>query len=115
MGYEIQRDLVKYFVIDQGLIVDDNEQKVNDGSYMKCLIQDIIPSVENGNKTYSFNADYAFRTLFCKDIYFKNEQEYRIVLPNIKIDVGTCFPAKIQEKIDVISLRDFFAKPYKVN
>lgn len=79
-----------------------------DMEYMKYLVQDTLPKVEKGKTTYSFMAEYAYRVLFCKDIFFKREQEYRIVLPEETIYEGTKYPVKIQENISIQPLDDFF-------
>ena len=55
-----------------------------------------------------FYADYAFRVLFCKDVFFEQEQEYRIVLPNEKIEVGKSCPVQLSADYEIYDLNTFF-------
>ena len=68
------------------------------------LTQDTAPIVAEGKKIYSFNEKYVFRVLFCKDIYFRNEKEYRIVLPNETINNSKSYPIKLRERIEIFPL-----------
>lgn len=76
--------------------------------YMKYLMQDVPPVIKDGKTTYSFQADYVFRALFCKDVFFSDEQEYRIVLPHEKVSKGTSYQVKLSESIKILSLSEFF-------
>ena len=104
----IEHDFVHYFNIDNGYTDENVELAKMDMEYMQYLTQDVPPIVEDGKKTYRFLADYVYRALLCKDIFFKNEQEYRIVLPDEQIEESTDFKVNITEKIDIISLSDFW-------
>lgn len=81
IGTEIKAEKVNYFHIDKGYETTDGEIAM-DMEYMKYLMQDASPEKVDGGIRYTFYADYAFRVLFCKDVFFEQEQEYRIVLPN---------------------------------
>ena len=107
IGTEIKHGEVQYFYIDKGLPADD-EQRAMDMQYMKYLVQDEPPVVENGKTTYRFLAKHVYRSLLCKDVFFKDEQEYRIILVNEKISKGTRYPIKYSSKIRVIDLDSFF-------
>ena len=109
IDHEIKHGEVQYFYIDDGLEIKGSNQRAMDIEYMKYIMQDAPPKIENGKKTYSFHADYIFRVLFCKDVFFSCEQEYRIVLPNETINKGTSYPVKLSESIEVISLSQFFS------
>lgn len=74
---------------------------------MKYLMQDTPPTVEKNKKRYLLEAQYAYRVLFCKDIFFKHEQEYRFVLPEDTIYYGTKYPVKTKESIPIFSLDEF--------
>lgn len=74
---------VHYFNVDG--IVMDNGQIVQDLAYHKYLTQDVPPERVNGQTKYRFSSKYVYRCLFCKDKYFENEREYRILLPDKKI------------------------------
>lgn len=107
IGFEVKHEEVHYFHIDKGLEIKGSDQRAIDMEYMKYLTQDVPPIVENRKKTYVFRADYAYRALFCKDVFFKDEQEYRIVLPNEMITEGTRYPIKVSENIKIVPLEDF--------
>lgn len=110
IGCEIVSDSVRYFHIEDGLITN-NGQTVMDMEYFMYLCQDTPPEKDkNRNTSYSFNVDYVYRALQCKDIYFACEQEYRIILPYESIEQGTKYPIHISAKYDIQDLDDFFKK-----
>ncbi len=90
---------VNYFDIEGRESV--NGQNVMDLEYFKYLTQDTPPEIVDGYKKYTFKAEYVYRSLLCKDNYFINEQEYRIMLPEQEISVpkeysiGTSLPIKL--------------------
>lgn len=105
IGTESVSGLVNYFSL-YGF--DSAEGKANDLQYFKYLTQDIPPQkVEEGLK-YTFSAKYVYRSLLCKDVFFRNEQEYRFILPNDKINKGTIYSIKPEQTISVVDLKEFF-------
>ena len=106
IGCEIKHGCVQYFNIDQGY-QRDNGINAMDMDYMRYLTQDTPPIVEDNKRTYGFLEKYVYRCLFCKDNYFKDEQEYRIVLQNEKIESGKVYQVKYDKKLDVMSLEVF--------
>ena len=98
-NYLSKAEQVHYFNVDG--IITDNGQMVQDLEYHKYLTQDIPPVKVDGGIKYTFSGKYVYRSLFCKDKYFKNEQEYRILLPDKEIDtpkefyVNTTSPIKL--------------------
>lgn len=108
IGCSIKYDRVHYFNIDKGLPINNSSDTAMDHEYALYIMQDTPPIIVNGIKKYSLHADYIYRVLFCKDVYFRNEQEFRIVLPNETITEGKHYPVKIQENIEVMSLESFF-------
>lgn len=109
IGCEIKHDIVHYFHIDKGFDTDSGQTAI-DMEYMKYLTQDAPPVIENGMKRYTFYADYVYRVLFCKDVFFEKEQEYRIVLPKECITEGTMYPVTfsckyIIQNIEEVSLK----------
>lgn len=107
IGTEIKAEKVNYFHIDKGLETKDGRIAM-DMEYMKYLMQDVQPVKVDGATKYVLHADYAYRVLFCKDIFFEKEQEYRIVLPNEIIDVGKSCPVQFSSDYEVIDLNTFF-------
>lgn len=107
IGCAVKHEEVHYFHIDKGLEIEGSEQTAMDTQYMLYLMQDVPPIIENGAKRYVFLADYAFRALFCKDVFFKDEQEYRIVLPDKRISGSERFPVEISEKIEIVPLEKY--------
>jgi len=77
---------------------------------MKCfeyLCQDVSPK-KDGNKTIiSFNAEYVYRTLQCKDIFFQKEQEYRFIVPTIEIEYPKEFDINLDTQIKLFDFDDF--------
>ena len=106
IGCRIEHGSIKYYNTDKG--INDNDDTLNEMEYYEYLTQDVPPVIENGKTIYSFHADYVYRALFCKDVYFAGEQEYRIVLPEESISVGTHYPIKLSERIVSLSLNGFF-------
>ena len=107
IGTEIKAEKVNYFHIDKGLDTKDGRAAI-DMEYMKYLMQDTPPVKVDGATTYIFYADYAFRVLFCKDVFFKKEQEYRIVLPNEIIEAGRSYPVQLSMDYKICDLNPFF-------
>lgn len=113
IGTRVEHEAVHYFNIDKGFKVDGSNQIAMDMEYMKYLVQDVPPTIENGMKKYTFRAEYVYRALFCKDVFFQDEQEYRIVLPDEKITKGTPFPFKLSDSIQVLSIDELFNNGYQ--
>lgn len=107
IGYNIKAELVHYFNIEHGYDSESSTMPAMDLEYFKYLSQDTSPQKINGGEVYTFNADYVFRALFCKDVFFTQEQEYRLLLPDIKIEVGQSFPVTLTEELEVCWLDDF--------
>lgn len=107
IGREIKHGEVQYFYIDEGLPTDDGRRAI-DMQYMKYLVQDVPPVVENRKTTYRFLDKHVYRSLLCKDVFFRDEQEYRIILLNDEIITGTSFPVRYSHNIRVMDLDNFF-------
>lgn len=105
IGTESVSGLVNYFKL-YGF--DSAKGKANDLQYFKYLTQDIPPQKVEGGLKYTFSAKYVYRSLLCKDVFFKNEQEYRFILQNDKISKGTIYPIKPEQTISVVGLKEFF-------
>lgn len=107
IGTEIKAERVNYFHIDKGYETNDGRTAM-DMEYIKYLIQDAVSEKVDGGTKYTFYADYAFRVLFCKDVFFEKEQEYRIVLPNETIEAGKSYPVQLSKDYEIIDLDTFF-------
>lgn len=107
IGCEIIADSIRYFNIEKGLITNDGKIAM-DMEYQRYLCQDTPPVKENGKTTYIFHADYVYRILQCKDVYFSCEQEFRIILPREEIEKGTKYPIRTSTKYEIQDLDDFF-------
>ena len=108
IGCDVKHEEVHYFNIDKGFSINGSNQKSMDGEYIKYIMQDSSENTQEGNKIYKFNVAHAYRTLFCKDEFFRYEQEYRIILPNETKFSGHKYPIHLSEKIGILSLADFF-------
>ena len=106
IGCEIKHGCVQYFNIDKGY-QRDNGVNAMDMDYMRYLMQDTPPAVEGNKRIYRFLEKYVYRCMFCKDIYFKDEQEYRIVLQNEKIESSKVYQVKYDKKPNIINLEEF--------
>lgn len=100
-------DLVNYFYIDNGFPNKDGTVSL-DIKYFKYLTQDTPPSIVENIKKYSFNVKYVYRILLCKDIYFANEHEFRIILPKEKIEKSKTYHVDLSDKITLCDLSDVF-------
>ena len=109
IGTEIKAENVHYFHIDKGFDTKDG-QTAMDMEYMKYLMQDVPPVKDDKGTRYTFYEDYAFRVLFCKDVFFEKEQEYRIILPNEAIEDGKSYPVRLSEEYEICDLNFFFEK-----
>lgn len=88
--------------------IDSAQGQANDIRYFKYLTQDIPPEKVEGGMKYTFSAKYVYRSLLCKDVFFENEKEYRFVLPEEKISIGTIYTVNVEKEIAVVELNEFF-------
>lgn len=107
IGCEIIADSIRYFNIEKGVTTNDGKTAM-DMEYQMYLCQDTPPVREKGKTIYSFNADYVYRILQCKDVYFSCEQEFRIILPHEEIENGTKYPIRTSTKYEIQDLDTFF-------
>ena len=61
----------------------------------------------NGNEIYSLSEEFAYRVLFCKDVFFEEEREFRFVLPEDHILMGTSYPVNLTEEYKIEELEAF--------
>ncbi|MCR6547064.1 hypothetical protein GX865_06135 [Candidatus Saccharibacteria bacterium] len=100
-------ELVNYFHIE-GFPMDDGGYSM-DLQYFKYLSQDTPPQKAGKGLQYSFNADYVYRALFCKDVFFTNEQEYRVLLPEQSISAPKEYYVEYKNtKSSIVPLDDLF-------
>lgn len=100
-------ELVHYFNIE-GFPMDNGGFSL-DLQYFKYLSQDTPPQKVEKGLEYSFNSDYVYRALFCKDVFFTNEQEYRILLPKEHISAPKEYDVEyLQTNLSIVSLIDLF-------
>lgn len=105
IGYDVKNDEVHYYNIDEGYKTE-NGQVAMDLQYMMYVTQDAEPIHENGMVRYTFYEDFAYRVLFCKDLFFENEQEYRFILPTERIDEGTKYNVKFSCEYKISDIQD---------
>ena len=108
IGCSTKDELVHYFNIENGRPIEGQTLPAMDMEYMKYLVQDSIPHKEGNTTMWSFTVDHVYRVLFCKDLFFSPEQEYRILLPDNKIDKGTSFDADFSEDLKMYDLEEYF-------
>lgn len=103
IGCRIVTGQVQYFNIDKGFETSDGSIAL-DLEYMKFLAQDSPPIKEGSTLTYAFRSEYVYRALFAMDVFFKQEQEYRIVLPNESISKCKHYPITLSLCIKTMPL-----------
>jgi len=107
IGVNCKMEQVHYFNIESGLEVKGSNTPAMDMEYMKYLTQDIVPTQEGKMKKYSVMVEHVFRSLFCKDVFFKGEQEFRILLPDTRIDKAKKYSVHFSEELDIYDLDSF--------
>ena len=55
---------------------------------------------------YTFYEEFAYRVLFCKDLFFEKEQEYRFILPTEQINEGTKYDVKLSSDYNISDIED---------
>ncbi len=107
IGTEVKAENVHYFHIDKEFDTKDGQTAIY-MEYIRDLMQDVPPVKCDKGTRYTFYEDYAFRVLFCKDVFFEKEQEYRIVLPNEVIEGGKSYLVKFSDKYEIYDFPFFF-------
>ena len=105
IGYQVKHELVHYLNIDKGYGENNGQDIVN---YFKYIMQDTPPIKEGGRTSFMLTEDYIYRVLFCKDVYFYDEQEYRIILPSERISNSTKYPFILRVPVEVKNIEEFF-------
>lgn len=106
IGTRMESGFIKYYNLAEGSPLD-NDRIANDLEYMNYVTQDISTWSSEEKRHAFLKAEYVYRTLFCKDYFFKDEQEYRIVLPDERIINGTLYPVRIHTPIEIIPFETF--------
>lgn len=109
---EVKSGLVHYFYTD-GELKADNGFPATDLNYAKFITNDqLIQVAPSEGAEVELILDFDFvdssKLLFAKDDYYKDEQEFRIILTNKSIDGGKGFPFETSLQIPVIDLDKFF-------
>ena len=102
LGETVKSDLVHYFQVSG--IKEDGKVPHLDLSYYEYLTKDVPPEEIDGAKKYVFLEEYVYRSLFCKDMFFKNQQEYRIVLSDNRIEEPQVFHIDLSVKPKIFDL-----------
>jgi len=68
--------------------------------------------IEKGTK-YSLSYNDAYKMLLCKDLYFKNEKEYRFILADDAILEPEVKPVNDVGEVHIMGLSDLFNNGYK--
>ena len=112
MHLDCRADSVRYFNMCgiNTMLSDGKSVKANDMEFWKFIIQDHEPEKEGSRVKYTVYESDAWRHLLCKDVFFQQEQEFRFILPNEKIDGGGLYKIDVPEKVHIIDLDEFFSK-----
>jgi hypothetical protein len=102
-GYNVESDIVHYFNLEGYDTVDPSSGKVVtavDERYLDYL-----------RISKAYNVKTAYKTLFAKDEFFQNEQEYRYVIPKALLpdgQNGVAIKANVGDLIELENLDEFF-------
>lgn len=80
--------------------------------YSKCYVQQfsyLCTGDENADfKSLSMTYENRYRHLLCKDIFFKNQKEYRFIKLDELIDVPKSYPFEFNYEYKLVSCEDLF-------
>ena len=118
MNGKFRHKKIEYFKIIDGIEAPDGT-KTMDMHYLEYLIRGIEPicgdalfnsdNVKKINsKLYAVTVNDAIRTLFCKDVYFECEGEYRFVFFEESVEEGVVYQCNLSEELDMINIDDFY-------
>lgn len=111
-------DLVKYFNFD-GYTRKDGTRS-NDLAYMVYLATGSNDLLDFSKmRVMSFDEQFSYRALFCKDVFFTNEREFRFVLPDITLSAPQIFSIKPSTRMVVLGIEELlspegFAIPFSM-
>lgn len=106
---EVILDLVKYFHFD-GYLREDGIYS-NDLTYMIYLATGSTTMLDLTRMlVMSFDAQYSYRALFCKDDFFINEREFRFVLPKITLEVPQVYSIKPSTNMSIIRIEELLSE-----
>jgi len=88
-------DTVKYF--DMSVLTTDRMNYLQTGSLEKIKVS-----------SFSMTVDNIYRHLYCKDNFFKDQAEFRFVVPKLHIDKPQTFNIKMRSDIQLFDLDEFF-------
>lgn len=81
-----------------------------DGRFIDFITNGREPKRIDNKKQIPIYVDDAWRYLFCKDVFFQGEQEYRFILPDVSVDKGRLFEVNLSENIRIYGLDEFFER-----
>jgi len=109
---DCRSDYVRYFNmygIDTTLGKGKSTKAVDMG-FLKFITQDHEPEIEGNMAKYTVYESDAWRHLLCKDVFFQQEQEFRFILPQEKIDGGNLYEVDLPDNVYIVDLNEFFAQ-----
>ena len=86
------------------------DKKAIDGRFIEFITGGRKPEKTSKRQMIPIYEDDSWRHLFCKDVFFQGEQEYRFILPKVTVDRGKLFEIKLSEKIEIFDLEEFFSE-----
>jgi hypothetical protein len=100
-----------------GFTTDDGQRSM-DKEYFDYLMKDNTHKIYDDGKSatqYLLTEESVYRTLLCKDLFFKNEKELRILLPKQSINEPRIFYVQFKlSKPSIVSLSDLFNEKIEI-
>lgn len=108
---DCRADSVRYYnMYGIDAIYEGKPTKAIDMEFLNFITQDREPVKEgNGSVQVIYESD-AWRHLLCKDVFFKQEQEFRFILPEEKIDGGSLYKVDVPDNVKIMDLDEFFSQ-----
>lgn len=108
-------DLVHYFNMYglDAITSEGRPTKAVDMEFLKFVTQGHEPKREGNRTEYALRVSDAWRHLLCKDLFFKDEQEFRFILPQEKINGGSLYEIDAPSDVQIIDFDEFFGQMEK--
>ena len=111
IGAKMTSGLVHYFYIDDELKTADNSPAM-DLNFAKFITNDQLGFNEDVKEKVCLDlssVDY-YKLLYSKDVYFKDEHEFRIILTDKTVERGGIFLFETTLQIPIIDIDRFFSE-----
>lgn len=91
-------------------ISEGRPTKAIDMEFLNFITQDQAPMREGNRSVQVVYESDAWRHLLCKDVFFKQEQEFRLILPEEKINGGNLYEVDVPDNVKIMDLDEFLSQ-----